>query len=81
MTGTKSKFPSKFQFWLYSVPATGRNFSVILNLGGNVMIDVFCLDAVILLCCSLMPHRESMKSILTHLCYVLETTSILLSSI
>jgi hypothetical protein len=33
MTGTKSKFWSKFQFRLDSVPATGRNFSGILNLG------------------------------------------------
>jgi hypothetical protein len=32
MTGMKSKFRSKFRFWLYSVPATGRNFSGILNL-------------------------------------------------
>jgi hypothetical protein len=32
MTGTKSKFRSKFQFRLDSVPATGRNFSGILNL-------------------------------------------------
>jgi hypothetical protein len=32
MTGTKSKFRSKFRFRLYSVPATGRNFSGILNL-------------------------------------------------
>ena len=39
------------------------------------MFDVFCLDAVILRRCSLMPHHESMKSILTHLCYVLETAS------
>ena len=39
------------------------------------MFDVFCLDAVILRRCSLMPHHESMKSILTHLCYILETAS------
>jgi hypothetical protein len=32
MTGTKSKFWSKFQFRLDSVPATGRNFSGISNL-------------------------------------------------
>jgi hypothetical protein len=33
MTGTKSKFRSKFRFRLDSVPATGRNFAGILNLG------------------------------------------------
>jgi hypothetical protein len=33
MTGTKSKFWSKFRFRLDSVPATGRNFAGILNLG------------------------------------------------
>jgi hypothetical protein len=33
MTGTKSKFRSKFRFRLDSVPATGRNFSRIFNLG------------------------------------------------
>jgi hypothetical protein len=32
MTGTILKFPSKFQFLIDSVPATGRNFSGILNL-------------------------------------------------
>jgi hypothetical protein len=32
MTGTKSKFRSKFRFRLDSVPVTGRNFSGILNL-------------------------------------------------
>jgi hypothetical protein len=32
MTGTKSKFRSKFRFRLYSGPATGRNFSGISNL-------------------------------------------------
>jgi hypothetical protein len=32
MTGTKSKFRLAFQFWLDSVPATGRNFSGISNL-------------------------------------------------
>jgi hypothetical protein len=32
MTRTKSKFRSKFQFRLYSGPATGRNFSGIFNL-------------------------------------------------
>jgi hypothetical protein len=35
MTETKSKFRSKFRFRLYSVPATGRNFSGILNLAWN----------------------------------------------
>jgi hypothetical protein len=35
MTGTKSKFRSKFWFWLDSWPATGRNFSGIFNLGKN----------------------------------------------
>jgi hypothetical protein len=38
MTGTKSKFWSKFRFRLYSVPATGRNFAGISNLGKD------CLD-------------------------------------
>jgi hypothetical protein len=32
MTGMKSKFQLKFQFRLDSLPATGRNFSGILNL-------------------------------------------------
>jgi hypothetical protein len=32
MTGTKSKFRSKFRFRLDSMPATGRNFAGILNL-------------------------------------------------
>ena len=32
MTGTKSKFRSKFRFRLDSVPVTGRNFAGILNL-------------------------------------------------
>jgi hypothetical protein len=36
MTGTKSKFWSKFRFRLDSVPATGRNFSGILNLAVNL---------------------------------------------
>jgi hypothetical protein len=35
MTGTKSKFRSKFRLRLNSVPATGRNFSGILNLAGR----------------------------------------------
>jgi hypothetical protein len=35
MTGMKSKFRSKFRFRLYSVPATGRNLSGILNLGSH----------------------------------------------
>jgi hypothetical protein len=37
MTGTKSKFRSKFRFRLYSVPATGRNFSGILNLAWQLV--------------------------------------------
>jgi hypothetical protein len=38
MTGrTKSKFQSKFQFRLYSMPATGRNFSRILNLDSKML--------------------------------------------
>jgi hypothetical protein len=40
MTGTKSKFWSKFQFRLYSVPATGRNFSGILNLASYIVVSV-----------------------------------------
>jgi hypothetical protein len=40
MTGTKSKFRSKFRFWLYSVPATGRNFSGILNLASQPRLGV-----------------------------------------
>jgi hypothetical protein len=39
MTGTKSKFRSKFRFQLYSVPATGRNISGILNLEKALMRD------------------------------------------
>jgi hypothetical protein len=35
MTGTKSKFRSKFRFRLDSVPTTGRNFAGILNLASH----------------------------------------------
>ena len=41
MTGTKSKFRSKFRFRLYSVPATGRNFSGILNLASSTPSNSF----------------------------------------
>jgi hypothetical protein len=46
MTGTKSKFRSKFRFRLDSAPATGRNFSGILNLANEVQLaslQCFCM--------------------------------------
>jgi hypothetical protein len=41
MTGTKLKFWLKFWFRLDSVPATGRNFSGILNLVDQDAVDMF----------------------------------------
>jgi hypothetical protein len=41
MAGTKSKFRLAFRFRLDSVPATGRNFSGILNLGVMAAIAPF----------------------------------------
>jgi hypothetical protein len=53
MTGTKSKFRSKFRFRLYSVPATEQNFAGILNLAENDM--VCCSSCVTVTSCVMSP--------------------------
>jgi hypothetical protein len=68
MTGTKSKFRSKFRFQLNSVPATGRNFSGILNLAprANIMTQRSCRFLAQTIVFRLRYHRRIFALLTTH---------------